>query len=226
MVANKVLRANARKQLGGGLFQNGWLMMLVACLIYEVVIALGGTVIFGSLLLTGPMTYGLARVATGLVKGKQAELNDLAKGFTEDVGQTILLGLMQTLYTFLWALLLIVPGIIKSYSYAMSYYLQQDRYNKDWRSCIDDSKEMMVGNKWRLFCLDMSFIGWYIVGAFCLCIGVLWVAPYHQVARANFYEALKAECGANKRQEIFETAEQERTERADGEENLSDDLFE
>ena len=52
---------------------------------------------------------------------------------------------------------------------------------------------MMDGHKWQLFCLDFSFLGWYIVGALCFGIGVFFVAPYHQMARANFYEALKAE---------------------------------
>ena len=209
MVANRILRANARKQLGGGIFQNGWLMMLVVCLISEIVIALGGTVIFGSLILAGPMAYALARITTGVVKGKQANINDLTKGFTEDVGQTILLGLMQKLYEFLWSLLFVIPGIVKSYSYAMSSYLQQDRPYKDWRRCIDDSKEMMSGNKWNLFCLDMSFIGWYIVGALCLGLGALWVVPYHQVARANFYEALKAEYGVLQPQELPTTEKTE-----------------
>ena len=51
----------------------------------------------------------------------------------------------------------------------------------------------MDGHKWQLFCLDLSFIGWYFVGALCLGLGTLFVVPYHEMARANFYEALKAE---------------------------------
>ena len=221
MVSNRELRANAREQLDGGIFKNGWLMMLVACLIYEVALAIGGSVVFGALLLTGPMSYGLARVATGVVKGKQADMNDLIKGFTEDAGQTVILGLMQTLYTVLWTLLFIIPGIVKSYSYAMSPYLQQDRADKDWRRCIDDSKEMMNGHKWSLFCLDLSFIGWYIVGALCLGIGVLWVTPYHQTARANFYEALQAEYGSKPIEQIAPLTE-EKTEKT---EEDTDDMF-
>ena len=50
----------------------------------------------------------------------------------------------------------------------------------------------MKGYKGKLFCLDLSFIGWYILGALCLGVGVLFVMPYHETARANFYEALKA----------------------------------
>ncbi len=220
MVSNGELRRNSRAQLGGGIFKNGWLMMLAACLVYEVVLGLGGTVLFGALLLTGPMSYGLARVASGVAKGKQADLNDLVKGFTEDAGQTIILGLMEKLYTFLWTLLLIIPGIVKSYSYAMSSHLQQDRADKDWRQCIDDSKEMMDGYKWRLFCLDLSFIGWYIVGALCLGVGILWVTPYHQTARANFYEALKEEREFLPSQPVFEIKEEQEENKED-----VDDMF-
>ena len=61
--------------------------------------------------------------------------------------------------------------------------------------CITESRRIMSGNKMRLFLLDLSFIGWYIVGALCFGIGTLWVNAYHQMARANFYEDLCATYG-------------------------------
>ena len=147
----------------------------------------------GSLILIGPLAYGVARITTQLVCGKNnIDISDLFKGFTEDLTNTLILGLLQALFTALWSLLFIVPGIVKAYSYSMASYIQQDQPNKDWKFCLNESISWMEGHKWQLFCLDLSFIGWYIVGALCLGIGTLFVEPYHQVARANFYEALKA----------------------------------
>ena len=195
MVENYILRKNARAQLGGGIFKNGWLYMLLACFIVGAVEAAVGTIIpgIGALLIVGPLSYGLARVTTSVVNGKpKADLNDLMKGFTEDVSASILLGLLQTIFTVLWTLLFIIPGIVKSYAYSMAFYIQQDEQNKDWKYCLDKSQAMMKGYKGKLFCLDLSFIGWYILGALCLGVGVLFVMPYHETAKANFYEALKA----------------------------------
>lgn len=226
MVNNYTLRKNARGQLGGGIFQNAWLLMAVACLIYECVIAFGSIVVVGSLLLIGPMSYGLARVTCGAVKGKQADMKDMITGFTENVGQTIILGIMQNIFILLWSILFVIPGIVKTYSYAMSFYLQQDSYDKDWRKSLDESKRMMDGHKWQLFCLDLSFIGWYIVGALCFGIGVLWVTPYHQTARANFYEALKADLivadGADVSQDGEVTLSSVETEQDEKNENAED----
>ena len=73
----------------------------------------------------------------------------------------------------------------------MSAFIQQDAADKDWKTCIDKSREMMKGYKMSLFLLDLSFIGWYIVGILCFGIGVLFVQPYHMQARAEFYEELK-----------------------------------
>lgn len=194
MVDNYTLRQNARAQLGGGIFQNAWLLTMLACLIAEAVIGLGSVVIFGSLLLYGPLSYGLARVTTSMVKGRKSpDFNDLLKGFTDDFAQTMLLGLLQAVFTALWSLLFIIPGIVKNYSYAMSSYIQQDEANKNWRYCLDKSRAMMDGYKAQLFWLDLSFVGWYILGALCLGVGICFVMPYHETARANFYEARKAE---------------------------------
>ena len=72
----------------------------------------------------------------------------------------------------------------------MSYYISLDRPDLSANDCITESRRMMDGNKWRLFCLDLSFIGWYIVGSLCFGVGILWVDAYHSMARANFYEDL------------------------------------
>ena len=195
MVENYILRKNARAQLGGGIFKNGWLYMLAACLVVSVAVSTAGSLGLGvgALVVIGPLSYGLARVTTSVVRGREkAEIADLFKGFTEELGGSILLGILQTVFTALWSLLFIIPGIVKSYAYSMAFFIQQDEQNKDWKYCLNKSQAMMKGYKAKLFWLDMSFVGWYLVGALCLGIGVLFVVPYHETAKANFYEALKA----------------------------------
>ncbi len=194
MISNRELRQNARGQLGGGIFQNYWLMILLACLIVSALLSASVFTFFGVFILTGPLQYGLFRVLTDRVRGREkVEFGDLFKGFEENFSGTLVLGILQSIFIFLWSLLLIVPGIVKSYSYSMSYYLQQEDKSKDWKACLDESRSRMNGHKGQLFLLDLSFIGWYIVGLLCLGVGALFVVPYHDMARTNFFMALQAE---------------------------------
>ncbi len=195
MVENSILRKNAREQLGNNIFDKTWLMLTLVYLIYSAVIGAAGGYTLGiaSFILYGPIVYGVNRICVNLVRGKrEIALEEMLVGFKENFAQSLLVYLMTTLFTVLWSLLLIVPGIIKYYSYAMAPYILQDDPSKEWRQCIDESQEMMKGNKWQLFCLDFSFLGWMIVGFLCCCVGVLFVYPYQLTARANFYMALKA----------------------------------
>jgi uncharacterized membrane protein len=110
----------------------------------------------------------------------------LFRGF-ENYGNVLGVYLLQSIYTALWTLLFIIPGLIKTYSYAMSLYILDDNKNKPINECITESRKMMDGHKWELFCLDFSYIGWYILCAFTLGILTLWVEPKHQYARYVFY---------------------------------------
>lgn len=95
--------------------------------------------------------------------------------------------LLKSVYIFLWSLLLFIPGIIASYSYGMTDYILAEHPEMTASEAIAASKEMMSGNKWRLFCLHVSFIGWAILCAFTLGIGNLWLNPYRNAATAAFY---------------------------------------
>ncbi len=200
MVENRILRENARKQLGGGIFKEQWLMMLVACIIPSAIN--GGASATGigaivTLIIGGALLYGSARVMMQVIRShrSKADLGELFCGFKEGFADTLVLYLLQNLFIALWMLLFIIPGIVKSYSYSMAFYLQQDNADKNWKTNLDLSREMMDGHKMQLFLLDLSFIGWYVLGMLCLGIGTLFVIPYHQMARSNFYEALRAHNG-------------------------------
>lgn len=139
------------------------------------------------------MLYGVSRVTVNTVRGKPVNIVETFCGFTESFSDSIVLNLLQSIYVALWSLLFFVPGIIKSYAYSMAFYIQQENSNKSASDCLSESQKLMKGHKWQLFCLDLSFIGWYIVGSLCFGVGVFFVIPYHQTARANFYMALTAE---------------------------------
>lgn len=196
MKKNSVLRAQAREQLGGKIFATNWLLMLVAGIIVSVAMSLATEVTFflGGIIITGAIQYGNARLSTNLARGaEKPDLLDLTKGFTEGFGKTFLLGFMSSLFIALWSLLFLIPGIVKSYSYAMAPYIMQDDPTKSWKECITESRQMMNGHKAQLFWLELSFIGWMIVGMLTCGIGMLFVSPYMTQARANFYLEVKAQ---------------------------------
>lgn len=189
------IKAEARAMLGSGIFADGWLMALLVCLIAQVICAAAGTIVpgIGAVLVMGPIYCGLSGVFLNRRRtARSIKVGDMFGGFN-DFGQTFLLGLLVSLFTALWSLLFVVPGIVKFYSYSQAYNIKADHPDYDWRACINASKEMMRGHKAELFVLDLSFLGWYILGALCLGFGTLWVYPYHFAARTVFYDKLKGE---------------------------------
>lgn len=88
---------------------------------------------------------------------------------------------------------LLIGGIILTYAYAMVPYLLHDYPELSIREAMKISREMMRGHKWELFILDLSFIGWFILGILTLGIGILFAQPYQLTARAAFYDDLRAE---------------------------------
>ena len=100
---------------------------------------------------------------------------------------------LRSLYTFLWMLLLIVPGIIKAISYSMTPFILAEHPNLTASQAIDLSKQMMDGHKMDLFILDLTFIGWGLLSALTLGIGALWLNPYTNAAHAAFYRQLQVE---------------------------------
>ena len=100
---------------------------------------------------------------------------------------------MKKTVILLLALLFVIPGLIKSYSYAMTFYIMADNPGIDGNEAITRSRQMMDGNKWRLFCLDFSFIGWIILCMLTFGILFFYVGPYMEAAHAAFYQSLKGD---------------------------------
>ena len=148
-----------------------------------------GLVLF---ILALPLTWGYQTLFLGAVRGGEATAKDLFEGYNKELFSRVLTTtLLYYVYVFLWSLLLLIPGCIKAYSYAMTPYILKDNPEMKNNAAIEESMRMMDGHKLELFLLDLSFIGWAILSLLTCCIGFLWLVPYMNMARVNFYEDLK-----------------------------------
>ena len=95
------------------------------------------------------------------------------------------------LFIFLWSLLFLIPGIVKSYAYCMVPYIMVDNPDMDYRRALQLSMAMTFGEKGDIFFLDLSFFGWYLLGMLACCIGSVFVNPYFYATRAELYVALR-----------------------------------
>ena len=148
-----------------------------------------GIVLF---ILALPLTWGYQTLFLGAVRGGEATAKDMFEGYNKELFSRVLTTtLLYYVYVFLWSLLLLIPGCIKAYSYAMTPYILKDNPEMKNNAAIEESMRMMDGHKLELFLLDLSFIGWAILSILTCCIGFLWLVPYMNMARVNFYEDLK-----------------------------------
>lgn len=140
--------------------------------------------------LMGIAPFGMAFYALKYANNAERELGDVFAAFN-DFKTTFCLTFLIGLYTVLWSLLLIVPGIIKAYSYSMSYYILAENPGMTASEAIQKSKEMTDGHKLDLFVTDLSFIGWGLLASLSLGIGYLWLVPYRNITMANIYNQIK-----------------------------------
>ena len=137
----------------------------------------------------GTVQLGYAKFNLALVDHREARFSDLFSQFGR-FGDGFLLNLLTNLFIVLWSLLLIIPGIIAAYSYAMAPYILYENPGMRPNDARKASKELMRGNKWRLFCLELSFFGWALLSALTLGIGTFWLRPYEEAAQASFYRQI------------------------------------
>lgn len=115
----------------------------------------------------------------------------LFSGFNKHLAKNALIYLWATIKVFLWALLFVIPGIIKAFEYAMIPYILAENPEITSKEAFELSKKMMTGNKWRYFVLSFSFIGWVLLAMLTFGIGALFLAPYIDAALAEFYVEVK-----------------------------------
>lgn len=163
--------------------------------LYCVLIAVVAGVSFGlgDLFLAPPLYVGLSMFYLGVWRRQQPAFETLFSGF-QRYTQTLVGILWMYLMTFLWSLLFIIPGIVKSLAYSMTPYLLADYPDIEARRAIKVSEAITMGHKAEVFVMYLSFIGWHILGG--LTFGILeflFVAPYQQISLAGLYEQLLAD---------------------------------
>lgn len=146
---------------------------------------------FIQLFLSGAFMVGFVSYYLVIAQEGEARLESLFTGFKR-FWKSFGVYFFYMLFVYLWMLLLIIPGIIASFRYAMAFFIIADDEDCGALEAIGRSKEMMKGNKWKFFCLHWRFLGWSLLAVFfTFGIGFLWLVPYMQTSFAKFYEDVK-----------------------------------
>ena len=146
--------------------------------------------LLATIIVTPAFSLSMVRVYLLVIKDQKPEVKDAFSGF-DDFWSAFKVTFLVGLFTFLWSLLFIIPGIVKSISYSMSMFILAENKGKAALECINESKQMTEGHKAELFVLGLSFIGWILLGSLTLGIAYIWVIPYMEATFANAYQSLK-----------------------------------
>ena len=187
------LKAAAKLQLSGKigvLFLITLIIGLVSGAAGSLLNLIPGGGIIASVIITPAFSLSVVRVYLSLLGGTKPKVGDAFSGF-DDFWSAFKVTFLVGLYTFLWSLLFIIPGIVKTYAYSMSMYILAENKGKSARECINESKAMTDGHKMDLFVLNLSFIGWLLLVGITLGIASIWVVPYMNATMANAYQSLK-----------------------------------
>ncbi len=189
MIDRVNLKSNAKQAISGNIG-----MLIVCTVIVGGLTSVAGAIpVVGPVLalcVTGPLALGTAYIYLNLVRGQEPDVNILLSGFNRFV-DTLVLTLLISIFIFLWSLLFVVPGIIKSISYSQAYYILAEHPEMSGKEALDASIDMMDGHKMDYFVLILSFIPWCLLGAVTCGLGFLYVIPYMETTFANFYNAIK-----------------------------------
>ena len=149
----------------------------------------GGGIV-ATIIITPAFTLSLVRVYLNVIGGGSPKVGDAFSGF-DDFWSAFKVNFFVGLFTFLWSLLFVIPGIIKALSYSMSLYILAENKGKPALECINESKAMTNGHKAELFVLGLSFIGWEFLCVITFGIVGIWAIPYMNATYANAYKSLK-----------------------------------
>lgn len=142
-----------------------------------------------STILTLPLSFGCVAYLMAFLRGKPYDLK-LVFSYYKKVGPIFAVWFLVSLFSTLWTLLLIIPGIIASISYSMTTFIFLDG-EENALECIRKSKKMMYGYKADYFMFLLSFAGWFFLGILSLGLLFIWIVPYLNVANLMYYEELK-----------------------------------
>lgn len=189
----KDFRNMAWNALGGKWLEGKWGKFALATLIYELLMgvcaAINGVGNIAQLVIGGPLLLGMCGISLMVLDNIEFDVGNLFDGFKR-FSDALALYIVNDVFIFLWSLLFLIPGIVKKYAYSMSYYIMLENPKMKQSEARLASIQLMEGNKGRLFCLHMSFIGWIMLCILTCGILSFWVVPYIKTATAVFYREI------------------------------------
>ena len=141
-------------------------------------------------LVSAPIELTFVKFELGMTKNEKVKVAGLVEGYKR-TGACIALALLTQIFVMLWSLLLIIPGVIKSLSYSMAFFVLAENPEMSGMEALNESKTIMKGHKWELFVLSLSFILWILLGVVTFGLAFIYVLPYMRVTMANFYNSIK-----------------------------------
>ena len=186
---NRDLMQQARDALKGrwGLAVGGNVIYIILGMLIQAIPRVGW---IGGLIVGGPLLLGWTAFFLSFSRKQEAQLSQLFEGF-QNFTRALVTYLLLILFVVLWTVLLVVPGIMAALSYSQTFFILAENPQMESLDTLRKSKTMMLGNRWKLFCLFWRFFGWCLLGILTLGIGFLWIMPYMQTSLARFYDDLK-----------------------------------
>lgn len=183
------LKMRAKEQLRGNIG-----ILFICMLIVEIINVAAAAISngVGTIFVSSPMQISMCMIYLNMAKNQIPTVGDTFNGF-EVFGKSIWLNIITSFFTVLWALLFIVPGIVKMYSYSMAPYILAENNDMTAREALRESKRIMHGHKGELFVLHLSFIPWILLGAVTCGIAMIYTVPYINMTVVGFYNNIKSD---------------------------------
>ena len=186
MIIDRIeLKTAAKKQISGNI-----LTYFGLGIIFGLILSVASFTFLGELLLIGPLYLGETLFMLEVVRKGKGQLETGFMGFKQ-FGTSFVASLLTGIFVFLWSLLFVIPGIIASLKYSMTYYIIADEPELSGYEAMKKSKKMMDGHKSELFVLLLSFFWWYLLCTVTCGIAAIYVGPYIKATVTNFYEKIK-----------------------------------
>lgn len=194
MISNSIIRARAREILGSNLFSGSWLFPVLVGVIVAAISGALSTTFVGPMIVSGLLSVASSRYFLDRVRGniEPKQIETSIDGIKNNVLGSLLTGILYNVFVAIGSMIFVIPGIIFGFSFSMAFYIINDHPEMTAMEAIRESHRLMKGHKMQYFLLNLSFIGWMILGSLCFGVGTLWVSAYMSTASAVFYEELLA----------------------------------
>ena len=177
----RYLKEKAKKQIKGNIG-----ILFVIALLTGIIASTG----LGAILVPG-LSLSLCMIYLNMAKGEKVSVGDMFNGI-KYLGKAWWLNIITVFFISLWTCLFYIPGIVKSFAYSMAPYILADNPNLTARQALRESKKITQGHKLDLFVLQLSFLGWHLLGAVTFGIAYIWIIPYINATTVNFYNSIKS----------------------------------